>query len=793
MRDAADAAGVPRRHLRYGAFGGVLDAGGAATGADPLPRHGFTGHQRERDLGGGGLLYMNARYYDPALGRFVSQDPAGFGGGLDNLYGYVGNDAVNATDPTGMFPWKSVLKFAAVSHLPGGLFYGVPILAHNDREFANDLADFGRWGATRLGVDSVTIPLGFASLSFGRGENGAGSFGYGAYVPIGGGFNFGMNTLVSRDARGRIDAGVGATVGYGVSGLGVNAGVSPTGDLTAGVSVGPEGGPISVGPSGTYGKNGFSGGVGGNLSVGAPGFGGSNYRPALNLGGGVSGGNLYGEAGLGWQLKNPDKAQFVSAAEANATFTEGRGLTGYTLGVNPLNIIEATAAQRAAREQKQEIASYLSAAAASASAGASAVAGGGGDSGLTLASLLEGATMPISADGSRDVYEGGGGGVYEMDGWRSTSRPSELKIYYDEAKRRELFYRGRNEGPLFNRSVAGPVGYDEESIYYYKLALDIKAKMLSVPGVDSGSVAGGLAEGAWSGVENIGGALLSAKAGVDAVGGEAVLWAGHAAGLFSDETFARDSGVVAYMVGHYARGGGDATLPLAFGRDAVVGAYRSAAGFVGDVFSGDADRQSKAFAGLGVGALLAAVSPGGTGRTLARTDVKDLLAGGLSSMRNHAGFADPAQGRALQSFSAAEVTELRFKHQALLTQLEGGGMAQLPSTLIQNGDRISWTRAGWTRTMGELTVATGREVGLVKLGPGRRRYLVLGASDSIVVPPGTQRFIAHTHPSGTLEFSGMTTSNFAGDLEMFGIEFPWQRSHVLIAPDGKSTRLNLRP
>jgi RHS repeat-associated protein len=34
-----------------------------------------------------GLYYMRARYYDPSLGRFISEDPAGFGGGDVNLGG----------------------------------------------------------------------------------------------------------------------------------------------------------------------------------------------------------------------------------------------------------------------------------------------------------------------------------------------------------------------------------------------------------------------------------------------------------------------------------------------------------------------------------------------------------------------------------------------------------------------------------------------------------------------------------------------------------------------------------
>ena len=49
---------------------------------------------------------MQARFYDPNLGRFLSNDPVGFlESGLDplyfNRYAYVGNDPINATDPDG--------------------------------------------------------------------------------------------------------------------------------------------------------------------------------------------------------------------------------------------------------------------------------------------------------------------------------------------------------------------------------------------------------------------------------------------------------------------------------------------------------------------------------------------------------------------------------------------------------------------------------------------------------------------------------------------------------------------
>ena len=46
-----------------------------------------------------GFYYLRARYYDPTIGRFLTEDPAGDG---TNWYAYCGNDPINFVDPSGL-------------------------------------------------------------------------------------------------------------------------------------------------------------------------------------------------------------------------------------------------------------------------------------------------------------------------------------------------------------------------------------------------------------------------------------------------------------------------------------------------------------------------------------------------------------------------------------------------------------------------------------------------------------------------------------------------------------------
>ena len=86
------------RECEYTAFGKLLNAGREA----PVGSCGFAGENWDEDTG---LLYLRRRYYDPAIGRFISADP--FRGDLSNprslnRYVYASNDPINRRDPSGL-------------------------------------------------------------------------------------------------------------------------------------------------------------------------------------------------------------------------------------------------------------------------------------------------------------------------------------------------------------------------------------------------------------------------------------------------------------------------------------------------------------------------------------------------------------------------------------------------------------------------------------------------------------------------------------------------------------------
>lgn len=79
---------------KYDVYGG-LRSGGTGTSSTRHQFCGSLGHVTDQETG---LVYMRARYYDPNIGRFISEDPDAQG---SNWYVYVDSSPVNAIDATG--------------------------------------------------------------------------------------------------------------------------------------------------------------------------------------------------------------------------------------------------------------------------------------------------------------------------------------------------------------------------------------------------------------------------------------------------------------------------------------------------------------------------------------------------------------------------------------------------------------------------------------------------------------------------------------------------------------------
>ena len=94
----------------YGPFGETFDSSGTSQNTMK-----YTGREQDDETG---LYYYRARYYDPELGRFISEDPIGFKGGI-NFYAYVGNNPLNYRDPTGHYALADDAAAVAIGALVG--------------------------------------------------------------------------------------------------------------------------------------------------------------------------------------------------------------------------------------------------------------------------------------------------------------------------------------------------------------------------------------------------------------------------------------------------------------------------------------------------------------------------------------------------------------------------------------------------------------------------------------------------------------------------------------------------
>jgi RHS repeat-associated protein len=114
---------------------------------------GYTGHVEDPT----GLTYMQARYYDPVMGRFLATDPVGY---LDqlNLYANVHNDPTNNLDLDGRSSIKVHFRDQVIRGTVFGKDFDFPqsmsnghfgVVVINDQTGLTRYREFGRYDGTK--------------------------------------------------------------------------------------------------------------------------------------------------------------------------------------------------------------------------------------------------------------------------------------------------------------------------------------------------------------------------------------------------------------------------------------------------------------------------------------------------------------------------------------------------------------------------------------------------------------------------------------------------------------------
>lgn len=157
----ANATGIRRNVNTYDSYGNPSDP-------NYQYRYQFTGREYDSFTG---LQYSRARFYDPQVGRFVSEDPIGFEGGDVNLYGYVWNNPQNFTDPMGLDGWGN----DAANQLDGYIEYARRFYKGDDQEWKRNgtvdtIADLASGAADMLRCGSGTGEAYYANDENGYGR-----------------------------------------------------------------------------------------------------------------------------------------------------------------------------------------------------------------------------------------------------------------------------------------------------------------------------------------------------------------------------------------------------------------------------------------------------------------------------------------------------------------------------------------------------------------------------------------------------------------------------------------------
>jgi RHS repeat-associated protein len=206
--------------------------GTAVASMNPAPNGpGYTGHVNDPDTG---LVYMQARYYDPAVARFLSTDPSKPSAGnafTFNRYAYASNNPIGNIDPNGKQtiplanklgtddPHKIYTYLAAQNRVTGDVLDAVnaatqPMLAAQPEI-----------GAALEGLESLPMVLSSVADAAGTAEVAGAAVRGGSEVPLPEGMILARGGNAANQTADKIDAAIGPSRTPGVSGFSVQCGM----------------------------------------------------------------------------------------------------------------------------------------------------------------------------------------------------------------------------------------------------------------------------------------------------------------------------------------------------------------------------------------------------------------------------------------------------------------------------------------------------------------------------------------------------------------------------------------
>jgi RHS repeat-associated protein len=174
-----DVNGIPQTQYTYDPFGSTTQSGTTTTSS-----YAYAG----RELDVAGLYFNRTRYYSPAVGRFLSEDPAGFAGSGPNFYAYADDDPTDFNDPFGMDSTGSAALdnfFDFVGGAWSTATFGLTDYINKKLGFPDLYNKCNGWykAGSLAGIAATTAAGGFAGAEAGGARAGEAGFEFSHWIP----------------------------------------------------------------------------------------------------------------------------------------------------------------------------------------------------------------------------------------------------------------------------------------------------------------------------------------------------------------------------------------------------------------------------------------------------------------------------------------------------------------------------------------------------------------------------------------------------------------------------------